>query len=75
MKMDELIQLNKVCRENKIAFILTEAFGAAAFAFVDFGDKHVVTDLDGEPCKQFIISGIDQAESVVTVHEDKRHSF
>lgn len=73
---EELVQVNKICRENKIGFILTENFGLAGYTFVDFGEKHIVNDLDGEPCKQFILSGIEQDElGYVTVHEDKRHSF
>jgi ubiquitin-activating enzyme E1 len=73
---EELVHINKICRENKIGFILTENFGLAGYTFVDFGDKHIVTDLDGEPCKQFILSGVEQDElGYVTVHEDKRHSF
>lgn len=31
--------------------ILSETLGAAGYAFVDFGDKHNVFDLDGEATK------------------------
>jgi len=72
----QLVAANENCRANKTGFILSETLGAAGFMFTDFGDKHIVTDLDGEPCKQFILSGVEQDESgYVTVHEDKRHSF
>jgi len=74
--MAMIMQANEACRANKTGFILAETLGGAGFVFVDFGDKHVITDADGEPCKQFIISGIEQDENgYVTVHEDKRHSF
>lgn len=76
MSISELIKLNQLCRDHKIGFILTETLGAAGYTFVDFGNHHIVTDLDGEPCKQFILSGVEQDENgYVAVHEDKRHSF
>ena len=74
--ISKLVEFNEQCRANKTGFILAETLGAAGYIFVDFGDKHIVTDLDGEPCKQFILSGITQDEKgQVHVHEDKRHSF
>lgn len=76
LSITDLVALNEKCRENKTGFVLSETLGAAGYIFVDFGDKHVVSDLDGEPCKQFILSGITQDEKgQVHVHEDKRHSF
>jgi ubiquitin-activating enzyme E1 len=47
----ELTKLDQFCRENKIGFILAETLGLAGFIFVDYGEHHIVTDLDGEPCK------------------------
>jgi len=71
-----LVDANERCRANKTGFILAETLGASGYIFTDFGDKHIVTDLDGEPCRQFILSGVEQDEKgYVTVHEDKRHSF
>jgi len=76
LSISTLIDVNQRCRANNLGFILTEAFGAAGYIFVDFGNEHTVTDLDGEPCRQFILSGVEQDENgYVTVHEDKRHSF
>ena len=52
--------------------------GVAGYTFVDFGDSHIMFDKDGEPTKQYIVTSIDTSdknELVVTVHEDKRHSF
>jgi ubiquitin-activating enzyme E1 len=49
------------------------------YTFVDYGN-HTIFDADGEQTKAFIISGInpdekDEEKTVVTVHEDKRHSY
>jgi hypothetical protein len=57
---------------------MAETMGVAGYTFVDFGDSHVMFDKDGEPTKQYIVTSIDTSdknELVVTVHEDKRHSF
>jgi ubiquitin-activating enzyme E1 len=50
--------------------------GAAGYCFVDFGDSHKIDDVDGEPTKSFILAGIsNDKEGIVSVHEDKRHSY
>jgi ubiquitin-activating enzyme E1 len=68
--------LNEKLRAAGVGFILSETLGAAGYTFLDFGDKHQVFDQDGEPTKEFIVSRISKDnEAVVTVHEDKRHSF
>ena len=68
--------MNAFCREKGIGFILSETLGLAGYAFLDYTDKFYVNDADGEPCKSFIIVNITQEEQgVVTVHEDKRHSY
>lgn len=69
-------ELNAKCREGKAGFISTGCLGPYGFAFSDFGERHVITDADGENTHQFVISYIEKGkETVVTVHEDKRHSF
>ena len=69
-------ELNAKCRDGKAGFISTGCLGAYGFAFSDFGERHVITDADGENTHQFVISYIEKGkETVVTVHEDKRHSF
>ena len=79
--------LDKTCRENKSGYISTQAFGPWGYAFVDFGDNHIVTDHDGEQTKNFIVTmiekgGVSSADGAakegttrVTCHEDKRHIF
>jgi ubiquitin-activating enzyme E1 len=71
-----LMEFNESARANGCGFILAETPGVAGYAFVDFGDNHVMFDKDGENTKQYIVTSInknDKNEPVVTVHEDKRH--
>ena len=71
-----LVEINELCRANRIGFIVTENMGLASYAFLDYGPEFMVTDKDGEATKQFIISSIEQGENpTVHVHEDKRHSY
>ena len=79
--------LDKTCREHGAGYISTQAFGPWGYAFVDFGDAHIVTDHDGEQTKNFIVTMIEkggvsseagapkEGETRVTCHEDKRHIF
>ncbi len=68
--------VNRFCHANKIGFILSENLGAAGYAFLDFGDQHLINDADGEQVKSFIVASITNDElATITVHEDKRHSY
>jgi len=68
--------LNKLCREHKVGYLGSQTFGPWGFAFVDYGDNHIVTDHNGEQTKNFVVSMIDKGETTfVTVHEDKRHIY
>lgn len=76
--IEALMDFNQAARSAECGFILAETMGVAGYTFVDFGDSHVMFDKDGEPTKQYIVTSIDKNdknELVVTVHEDKRHSF
>jgi len=76
--IESLMEFNEVARANDCGFILAETLGVAGYTFVDFGDAHVMFDKDGEPTKQYIVTSVNKNEKnelVVTVHEDKRHSF
>lgn len=73
-----LIKMNDFCRsrEKPIGFIWTGNLGLYGWAFVDYGDEHIVHDKDGEECLQTIITSISNDEnSIVTVNDDKRHGF
>jgi ubiquitin-activating enzyme E1 len=74
--IEHLIAANQFCRSKKVGFLLAETMGCAGYVFSDFGKAHIITDDDGEPCKSFIVVSISQEEeALITVHEDKRHSF
>jgi len=46
-----LCEINNGLRAQGKGMILSETLGAAGYAFVDYGDKHNVFDLDGEATK------------------------
>jgi len=60
--LETLIKWNKITHEKKIVFLLAVTNGVTATVFTDFGDSHLVTDLDGEPA---ISNPIDHIEAVV----------
>mgnify|MGYP006274108109 CR=1 FL=1 len=73
---EELFKLNETLRAEKKGFILTQALGAYGYTFVDFGDEFSVLDDTGEETKSFIVTNItNDKEPIVTIHDDKRHSF
>lgn len=43
-----LTKLNEACRKNKVGFIYSGNLGLYGFAFVDYGEEHVINDKDGE---------------------------
>lgn len=74
--MDYFTEANKFCRENRVGFIVSETLGAVGYVFLDYGQEFMVNDADGEQCKSFIVTHITNSNpAVVTVHEDKRHSY
>lgn len=56
--IQNLIDVNQFCRKNKVGFVLSETLGLFGYAFVDYGDEHIITDHDGEATKSFIIANI-----------------
>lgn len=73
---EELVEINSFCRANKKGFIYSGILGLYGLCFVDYGDSHQVFDTNGEEPRNSIVVGVTQdAEGLVTVHEDKRHGF
>jgi len=54
-----LAEINALTRAGGKGFILSETMGVSAYAFLDYGPDFTVTDKDGEPNRQFIISSIE----------------
>jgi len=72
------VELNEFCRAQTptIGFICCELYGLSGSLFVDFGDKFLCRDKDGEECKSAIIAGITQENpGTVHVHNERRHGF
>ncbi len=51
----ELTRLNVIARAKNVTFIWAVTQGGFCAFFTDFGAKHTVTDLDGEPRRDFVI--------------------
>ena len=48
IKLEELYEINEICRQKNIGFIYTLNLGLTGFIFNDFGDNHFVNDINGE---------------------------
>ena len=48
MKIEELYEINNICRNNNINFIYTLNLGLTGFLFNDFGNNHYIYDINGE---------------------------
>lgn len=69
--MPKLIAFNEVCRKNNTKFILTETPGPTAYAFLDFGNEHVIHDPNGEDTKVFqVVDVTSEAQAIVTLEKD-----
>ena len=58
MNSNIIYKINKECHENNKGFIYTLSLGLMAFAFSDFGDKHIILDKTGIEKGKFYISNI-----------------
>ncbi len=71
---EKLIAMNESLRAQGKGTIVVQNLGVSGWAFVDFGEKFTIFDKDGEQTKDFIVSQISN-DGIITIHEDKRHSF
>ena len=55
MQKEKLIEIDEICRKNKIAFIYSAILGLSGFIFDDFGLEHTILDNNGEDCKTYIV--------------------
>lgn len=73
--LEEMKEINKICRANQIVFIMADVYGVFSRCFVDCGaEPFTVHDKDGEQLKEVFINHI-SPEGVVTVAGDDRHPF
>ena len=72
MKLDELYEINDICRKNKIGFIYALNLGLTGFLFNDFGDNHIINDINGEENLKYNIYHIDKNENIYEIFLDLR---
>ena len=60
MKIEEIYELNNICRKNNIYFIYTLNLGLTGFLFNDFGNEHYIYDENGEKNLTYNILKIEQ---------------
>ena len=53
-----LIEINELCRKEKIGFILVLEFGIYGLIFVDFGNNFTIIDETGDEIKEYLIKNI-----------------
>ena len=73
---EEILRISDICHSNKIYFIKGESKGVFGSVFVDFGEKFVVADVDGEEAESYVISHIANGpKTVFTTSEDAKIDF
>ena len=55
---NKIIEINELCRNNNIGFILSLEFGIFGYIFVDFGEDFTIFDETGEEVKEYLIEKI-----------------
>ena len=68
MKKETLIEIDDICRKNKIAFIYSAILGLSGFVFDDFGLEHTILDDNGEDCKTYLVKIISN-DGYVTIDD------
>ena len=70
------IAVNKYCRKRNIKFIYCDLSGVFGRVIIDFGEKFLIVDQDGEDLKENMLKSItNDKEGVVTVLDGTRHNF
>ena len=60
MKIEELYDINSMCRKYNINFIYSLNLGLTGFLFNDFGDEHYIYDINGEQKLSYSILNIEE---------------
>ena len=68
MDKEKLIEIDEICRKNKIAFIYSAILGLSGFIFDDFGPEHNILDDNGEESKTYIVKLISN-DGCVTIDD------
>lgn len=70
MKIDDLSEINEICRNNHIGFIYTLCLGLTGYLFNDFGENFVINDINGEKTLNYHIFNIEEKENKYLVYLD-----
>ena len=70
MKLEDLYELNNLCRKNNINFIYTLNLGLTGFLFNDFGESHSIYDYNGEKKLSYDIFCIEEKENKYVIYLD-----
>ncbi len=74
--VSEQLRVNELTRKLEKKFLSGNIYGFLTSVFVDNGDDHVVSDLDGEAPLRGLISHVTNgAPGVVTTHDETRHGL
>lgn len=72
----EQLRVNDLCHSKGVCYISCDARGVFAYAFCDFGDAFVVSDVDGNQAASCVVSSVTKdAIGLVTVMDDQRHNL
>ena len=70
MKIDDLIEINEICRNNNIGFIYTLSLGLTGYLFNDFGENFIVNDINGENNLKYHIFNIEKKGNKYLIYLD-----
>ena len=72
--VDQLVPIAALCHNQGIAVIVADVYGVFGSVFCDFGERFVVSDVDGENAATSMVAHIsNENPAVVTVLEESRH--
>ena len=60
MKIEDLYEIDEICRNNKIGFIYTLSLGLTGYLFNDFGKNFTINDINGENNLNYHIFNIEE---------------
>ena len=74
LELGKLMQINEICRKNKIGFIYCLSLGLTFYCFVDFND-HFINDLNNKDKKKYYIKNINVGEKTKIIIDNSLDNF
>lgn len=70
------LKVNDICHDKGVCYVSCDARGVFGYAFCDFGESFVVSDVDGNQAASCVVSSVTKdAIGLVTVMDDQRHNL